>query len=787
MGIVDRFRTSRLLRTLRASQTAPPEALAEAKNALTEMGSSAVESLLECLIHPGAREPALEILERILTTDTLPSFVEALGSADRRVSSGVIDVMSKGRRYNAKDLLPYLSEREVSKSRLEPVLLAREADLPPADLLAMLPDLEREARTIAYRLLEARVDESIRFEALRYLSHKDWWVRAHMAKLLARIPGEETEKGLVPTLSDPNKSVRMAAVKALSILKAKSAVPALTNVLRDGDLTVQAAAIDALIEINDPAAVPHLVDVLKDESEQCRRGAVEVLNEVATTEAIQDLVAALRDADWWVRVRAADALGTIGGEKVVQAILGLMDDDDVHIRRYAVEILNTIPDGRSVDSLLRALGDDDWWVRERSIDALGRTGDPRAIDPLVKMMSIDPEAAPLCAKALGVIGDPCVIAPLADLLGREPSEELHRELLAALKEVAKKRVATGEDQHLLEEALRSEGFRVEKTRLRPMTVRQAGVRSRPVTQTEPLVRQERPPAPTPQSTPTTTPVPAEVRADDIQDGQMLLERYKVLSRIGSGGFSTVFLVEDTKISDSVIIKILSHHLSLDENSMARFVQELKLARKISHPNVIRIHDLLELGRERGISMEYFPGQDLGQLLDEARTLPPVRAVPILVQVCDGLAAAHTEKIIHRDIKPANILVGGDDRVKIVDFGLAAATREAENRLTRTGHLVGTPHYMAPEVIRGEEIDERSDLYSLGIMMYEIFAGNLPYDGDNPMNVLFRHLDGDAPPLADLCEVPADLGALVMSTMAVDRTDRPDTAAALAAALRALAL
>jgi serine/threonine-protein kinase len=780
MGIVDRFRTSRLLRVLRGSATAPPEALAEAKAALAEMGSGALETLFECLTHPSARDPALEVLERLLTKDTLPQFVEALASADRKVASGAGEVLSKGRRYDPKDLLPYLTERDVPRSRLEPVLQAREADLAPRDLLAMLPDLDREARTIVYRIAEARADESLLPEALRYLAHKDWWVRAHMAKLLARIPSPDSEQGLAGALTDPNKSVRLAAVKSLESLRAKGAVPALANVLRDGDLTVQAAAIDALIEIGDPGAVPHLVDVLKDESEQCRRGAVEVLNEVATTEAIQDLVHALRDADWWVRVRAADALGTIGGDKVVEAILGLMEDEDVHIRRYAVEILNTIPDGRSVESLLRALDDEDWWVRERSIDALGRTGDARAIAPLMQLLSSDPDAAPLCARALGAIGDTNAIHGLADALADDPSEELHREAVAALQAIAARRTATGDALRRLEDALRPEGVRVEKTRLRPMEVRQGGGRSRPVTvDSNPVAPREKAPAPPPVA------ATRDVRAEDIQEGEILLDRYRVVRRIGSGGFSTVFLVEDRVISDQVILKILSHHLSLDESSMARFVQELKLARKITHPNVIRIHDLLEIGTARGISMEYFPGRDLGAVLDECRTLPAARGVAIVVQICDGLAAAHEQRIIHRDVKPANILVDAEERVKIVDFGLAAASREAENRLTRTGHLVGTPHYMAPEVIRGEEIDHRADLYSLGIMMYEMFSGRLPYDGDNPMNVLFRHLDGDAPPLGEVSEIPDPLGDLVMSTMAVDRDARPASAQELAIALRAL--
>jgi serine/threonine-protein kinase len=162
-----------------------------------------------------------------------------------------------------------------------------------------------------------------------------------------------------------------------------------------------------------------------------------------------------------------------------------------------------------------------------------------------------------------------------------------------------------------------------------------------------------------------------------------------------------------------------------------------------------------------------------------------RGIHIVAQICDGLAAAHAEGIIHRDVKPANILVDGTDRVKVVDFGLAAASREVENRLTRTGHLVGTPHYMAPEVIRGEEIDPRADLYSLGIMMYEMFAGSLPYDGDNPMNVLFRHLDGDAPALNTIATIPDAVSDLVMRTMAPKRDDRPQNAAELLAELRAV--
>ncbi|MGQ0720617.1 MAG: serine/threonine-protein kinase, partial [Candidatus Eiseniibacteriota bacterium] len=136
-------------------------------------------------------------------------------------------------------------------------------------------------------------------------------------------------------------------------------------------------------------------------------------------------------------------------------------------------------------------------------------------------------------------------------------------------------------------------------------------------------------------------------------------------------------------------------------------------------------------------------------------------------------------VIHRDVKPANILVGAEDLVKIVDFGLASVGREVENRLTRTGHLVGTPHYMAPELIRGEPIGIKADIYSFGVMMYEMFAGKLPYDGENAMNILFRHLDGDAAQLTDVVpSFPQGLGEVVMRAMHLDPARRPTTAAEL---------
>ena len=207
--------------------------------------------------------------------------------------------------------------------------------------------------------------------------------------------------------------------------------------------------------------------------------------------------------------------------------------------------------------------------------------------------------------------------------------------------------------------------------------------------------------------------------------------------------------------------------------------ELKVTRKITHRNVIRIYDFLDLGGARAVSMEYFPGRDLGKLLAEESPLDPARSLRVIAQVCEGLAAAHAVGVVHRDIKPPNILVGMDDETRVVDFGLASAGQQSGSRLTKSGLLIGTPEYMAPEQISSEEVDHRCDIYSVGIVMYEMLTGVRPYTAETPVKVLFRHLEGEATPMASLApHLPDSLIALTMSTMARHREDRPESAAVL---------
>jgi serine/threonine-protein kinase len=199
----------------------------------------------------------------------------------------------------------------------------------------------------------------------------------------------------------------------------------------------------------------------------------------------------------------------------------------------------------------------------------------------------------------------------------------------------------------------------------------------------------------------------------LEAGDMIEGRYKYIQKIGKGAFGTVVLVEDTVVEERLILKFLNPNVASDEEMMKRFVHELRYSRKITHKNVIRIYDFLYLGGGYAISMEYFPSHTLGTEISNEKPMAQRKAVGYATNICTGMQIAHQQGIIHRDLKPANILINDEGLLKIVDFGVAAAAKSGDTQLTKTGYVIGSPKYMAPEQILGKKVDERADIYSLG--------------------------------------------------------------------------
>ncbi|WP_241154435.1 Stk1 family PASTA domain-containing Ser/Thr kinase [Staphylospora marina] len=221
------------------------------------------------------------------------------------------------------------------------------------------------------------------------------------------------------------------------------------------------------------------------------------------------------------------------------------------------------------------------------------------------------------------------------------------------------------------------------------------------------------------------------------EGKKLGGRYEVLSRIGGGGMAVVYKAKDLLLGRYVAIKILSESLSNDSEFIRRFSREAQAAASLSHPNVVNVYDVGRDGYTHYIVMELVEGPTLKQYIQERGPLPPQEAAAIAVQICDGLAHAHDNQIVHRDIKPHNILLGSNGRAKVTDFGIARAA--SSSTITQTGSVMGSVHYFSPEQARGGVIGEKSDIYSLGIVLYEMLTGEIPFDGDSAISIALKHL------------------------------------------------
>ena len=799
MGMLDGYRVKRSVRLLMSGETVPEPERQEALATLRQFANHAVPMLIEALADAQSPARIVDLLLPLLDSTSLPLFLVGLCSPDTRIASRVTEVLCKGSGFDPNQLLDLFQDPEVSKARLAEILSRQKQALNPERLLRLLDTVGKESRTLVLRLVDEVATDSMVPDLVSRLASEDWQVRHHIARTLRRFSTEASRDALMKLLEDPHKTVRHAALEGLAAMTIAVDVGAICQRLRDPDLTVQAKAIETIVQVNDPKGVRHLLDILQDESEYVRRAAVEVLNQVGNTSAIKDLLGALRDKDWWVRVRAADALGSIGGPKVVEAVLSLVKDQDEFIRRCAIEILittRTQEGGAAVlPSLLEALDDGDWWVKERAIDALAGLGDKRAVLPLLRVMEQDVKAAPAAVRALAALGDPQAIVPLLAHL-RSQERAVKTEAIRALAPLADEAHAEMIQRALVEELsslsgdLRDLAYRSLRTIATQFGSRVPGAdaAATEVRATTPaalsLLREQETTAQlasliTEGDRPGRTSAPAPgghseppIDAATLEPGVVLADRYRVIRHIGSGAFGVVILVEDLVVREEIILKFLKPHVASDENVIKRFIQELRYARKITHENVIRIHDFISVGRSYAISMEYFPSRSLASLLTRGSPMATQQAFMILQGICRGMNVAHRAGIIHRDLKPANVLLNEHDLVKVVDFGLAAASLRGDAGLTRTGVIVGTPFYIAPEQAQGRTIDPRTDIYSLGVIMYEMLTGRPPYVGPDPVSILLQHVQGNpTPPRQINLSLSPVLEATILKAIALEPVAR----------------
>jgi eukaryotic-like serine/threonine-protein kinase len=832
MSFFTNIRADRFITELKeATDVAAPQTQ-KAIAKLRDLGAGAIEPVTAALADADkiATVAYIEVLTGLVNQKTFPKFIESMVTGSPRVVAGVAWALSSSRAYPPTMLLEALGTEGIAKSALLDVITAHRARLSVRELLAAAYKQEANEKAALFRILGELATDNDLPELVGRLNGKDPVARLHIINILSRFPKPEVQRALQQQLGDTNKLVRAATLSALARMDGPIDIEKVCALLRDPEIDVQNKAIDVVIRANDPETIKFLIPVLKDENEYARRAAVEVLNEIGNAKSVKELLEAVSDDDWWVRSRAADALGKIGGPRVVEAVLQLVGDQDEDIRRAAVEILNQTKDDRAVGHLIEATKDKDWWVSERAVDALAEIGSKRAVPRLLEMLdTTPPKSMPVVVRALGRLGDYKVIDSVLPLLSRE-EKDIRLEAINSLAKLADERrlehirvqiqgQATNSEQTIAQAALRAlsdldSRFSVSGSRLSSTQNRtpEMAPTNRPGAATQapgaPQMAAPPPPPPPParprvEAPPAARPATAQAAARtqlmseqevqrvvkeaekmagpqklDIQTlkpGDIIEGRYKYVERIGKGAFGTVLLMEDTVVDERLILKFLNPNVSEDEEIMKRFVHELRYSRKITHHNVIRIYDFLYIQGNYAISMEYFPSHTLGSEVVGEKPMPLARALGFGIDICTGMEVAHAQGIVHRDLKPANVLINNEGLLKIVDFGVAAAQREGDTQLTKTGYVIGSPKYMAPEQILGKKVDQRADVYALGVILYEIMCGVPPYARGDHMSVMYQHVQGKARPPREINPgLPPGLPEVIMQAMSVDKDKRYQT-------------
>jgi serine/threonine protein kinase/tetratricopeptide (TPR) repeat protein len=265
----------------------------------------------------------------------------------------------------------------------------------------------------------------------------------------------------------------------------------------------------------------------------------------------------------------------------------------------------------------------------------------------------------------------------------------------------------------------------------------------------------------------------ETTPEDLGKGELFAGRFELIEELGSGGMGKVYRAFDKKIGEEVALKLLHPEIALEERTVDRFRNEIKLARRISHRNVCRLHELHEEGKTLFITMEYVSGQDLKGLIRETGALSTGKAISIAKQAAEGLAEAHDLGVVHRDLKPQNIMVDKEGLAKIMDFGIARSLRTVG--MTAEGMIIGTPEYMAPEQMEGQEADQRADIYALGAILFEMATGRVPFEGDSPLSVAYKHKNEmPAPPRNLNSQIPEPFNQLILRCLEKDKENRYQT-------------
>ena len=745
---------------------------------IRESASDNQEKILATITQ--VEEPHKEMLKNICRESvegfSEEYFLDSLSHEQTVFRVAASDILSHTTSVNTPKLLQRLHEPDASSHEILKVLKSQKELLKPEDVINHALKLDPDIGIELIKLLDGTtkpIDLSMLSIHLDKIENPTF--KISLLSYFGRVNDPKIPLIVSRFLLDTNKVVILEALKTLDRMEISYDVSVLLphiEKMTDIDLEL---ALKIVSKQADAELVPHLTAYLNSKSTELNDFFARIIAQHADVPNFEKFLKRLKIEDDWDQQQAIACVQKHANENLSEVARELTKHEQEYIRNTAQQLVINLLGDEDLEKIEEFALSDNWQVRERAIQSLAKSSNRSAIEILKKLVEKYPDDYVLALRAVQQLGfgKGLEIAFLAlknsqanvQRAGLETIEAITSEKHAQsvrdnmlwslsgianeLRDYAKQLITRITKDYALEDVqLDEKSNTAGSVDIEIHAGSDESETSKPSAKASPL--------------------------DKLTDGSVWMDRYHIKQEIGRGMMGRVMLVEDDMVDESLILKFMLPELTVDKSSTERFKREVKYARKISHKNVIRVHDLLLKDGVCAISMEFFKSRGLEQILSERKCFDTRDGLKILYQVSSGMAAAHEQEVIHRDLKPSNILINDEGLVKIVDFGIASAGNDAHSTLTGTGSIIGSPAYLAPERASGNDSDIRSDIYSLGVIAYYMFSGQLPYKG-KPMEVIEQHRDGNAMPITKINDSASpEVSKLIVKMMAVDPSARPQS-------------
>ena len=689
-------------------------------------------------------------------------FLDNLSHDETVLRRSAVDVLSASEPVSATKLFNRLHEKDASCVEIIELLQIQVNSLKPEDIINNALKLDG-CDALDLLALADDTEQPVDLSALRFQPDKigDSAFKAALVRYFGSVHQLAVVELIGQFLSDPSKLVILEALKSLNKLNFRFDVAIVLPFLVDMTSVEQKLAFELIEKQADAALLGKLPPYLSTKSPLINDALLNIIADNATEESLQKLLCQLETEDSWSRDHIVSNLQALAHKKLNRAARALGANENEFVRASAQKISGYRFDADDLEKIGEFALNENWQVRQRAIKTLAKSANRGAIVVLKEVLKQWPDTAISVLDAVKQLGfGKGLEVAFKCLRNDEPS--VQRAALETISLLTSEKHARITRDSLV---LQLPRLNPELTKLAKQTIKELTLKFKlPALSSEDVEDEAT----------AVTEIITDSKLPDFKPGSIWMERYHIKKEIGQGAMGQVVLAEDEVMEELLILKFMHPELTIDQDSRERFKREVKYARRVGHPNVIRVHDLLFQGNVCAISMEYFKSRGLEKMLTQSQGFNTRPGLQILYQISDGMTAAHEQAVIHRDLKPSNVLIDELSHVKIADFGIASASSGAESTLTQTGSIIGSPAYLAPERIQEMEADNRSDIYSLGIIAYYMFSGQLPYVGQ-PMDILTQHREGKAPMVHEVnAAANVEVSKFIKKMMAVDPADRPQT-------------